>query len=186
MLSRSVMEYFSRVSKPLICDLIVLSSDSLRFCFICSLSSSESFSFFTFSWFNIFSSHRRAFALRSLAPPEITPDFWNKVPSNDTDYNRHEQASLVTAVATSLTKASLSQKCCEIEPRLPYYHELATNSLWSHKQFQLTPKSTKLNDLDWLYCTLLHLSNITTEIRKRQTRTISSKTVTHGLHQGSC
>jgi len=100
MLSRSVIEYLSRVSKPLICERIVFSSDSLRFCFICSFSSSDNFSFFTFSWFSIFSSQRRAFTFRSLAPPEITPDFWNRVPSNDTDYNVHEHLliQLLTAV----------------------------------------------------------------------------------------
>ena len=95
MLSLSVTEYLSRVSKPLICERIVFSSDSLRFCFICSLSSSDSFSFFTLSWFNIFSSQRRAFIFRSLAPPEITPDFWNSVPSNDTDYNQQQQQQLL-------------------------------------------------------------------------------------------
>jgi len=88
MLSRSVTEYLSRVSKPLICDRIVLSSDSFRFCFICSFSSSDNLSFFPFSWFSIFSSQRRAFTFRSLAPPDITPDFWKSVPSNDTDCNR--------------------------------------------------------------------------------------------------
>ena len=91
MLSRSVREYLSRVSNPLICERIVLSSDSLRFCFICSLSSSDSFSFFTLSWFNIFSSQRRAFTFRSLAPPEITPDFWKRVPSRDTDYTARQK-----------------------------------------------------------------------------------------------
>src|SRR6218665_149305 len=74
-LSLSVMEYFSLVSRPLICDRMVLSSDSFLFCFICSFSSSDNFSFLALSWFNIFSSHRRAFIFRSLAPPDITPDF---------------------------------------------------------------------------------------------------------------
>lgn len=105
-LSLSVMEYFSLVSKPLICDRMVFSSDSFLFFLICSFSSSASFSLRAFSWFSIFSSHRRALAFRSLeqsrlwvslivlnakvyktylAPPEMTPDFWKSVPSRDTD-----------------------------------------------------------------------------------------------------
>ena len=31
-----------------------------------------------------FSSHRLALALMSAAPPEMTPLFWNRVPSKDT------------------------------------------------------------------------------------------------------
>ena len=33
-----------------------------------------------------FSSQRFAFAFRSLAPPEITPDFWKRVPSSETTF----------------------------------------------------------------------------------------------------
>lgn len=49
-----------------------------------TLSSSVSFSFLSFSLSTAFSSQRRALAFRSLAPPEITPDFWNSVPSRAT------------------------------------------------------------------------------------------------------
>lgn len=49
-----------------------------------TFSSSVSFSFLSFSLSTAFSSQRRALAFRSLAPPEITPDFWNRVPSRAT------------------------------------------------------------------------------------------------------
>lgn len=49
-----------------------------------TLSSSVSFSFLSLSLSTAFSSQRRALALRSLAPPEITPDFWKRVPSKAT------------------------------------------------------------------------------------------------------
>lgn len=49
-----------------------------------TFNSSVSFSFFSFSLSTAFSSQRRAFAFRSLAPPEITPDFWKRVPSKAT------------------------------------------------------------------------------------------------------
>lgn len=52
-----------------------------------TFSSSVSLSFFSFSLSTAFSSHRRALAFRSLAPPEITPDFWKRVPSNATVCN---------------------------------------------------------------------------------------------------
>lgn len=54
-----------------------------------TLSSSVSFSFLSFSLSTAFSSQRRALAFRSLAPPEITPDFWNNVPSRATVYRIH-------------------------------------------------------------------------------------------------
>jgi len=47
-------------------------------------SSSASFSFLAWRWSRTFSSHRWAFFFRSVAPPDITPDFWNKVPSRAT------------------------------------------------------------------------------------------------------
>lgn len=53
-----------------------------------TLSSSVSFSFLSLSLSTAFSSQRRAFALRSLAPPEITPDFWKRVPSKATVLKR--------------------------------------------------------------------------------------------------
>lgn len=49
-----------------------------------TLSSSVSRSFFSLSLSTAFSSQRRALAFRSLAPPEITPDFWKRVPSSAT------------------------------------------------------------------------------------------------------
>ena len=49
----SVMEYFSLVSRPLICNRMVLSSDSFLFCFICSFSFSDNFYFLVLIWFNI-------------------------------------------------------------------------------------------------------------------------------------
>lgn len=49
-----------------------------------TLSSSVSFSFFSFSLSTAFSSQRLALAFKSLAPPEMTPDFWNRVPSRAT------------------------------------------------------------------------------------------------------
>lgn len=53
-----------------------------------TFSSSVKRSFFSFSLSTAFSSQRRAFALRSLAPPEITPDFWKRVPSSATVYKQ--------------------------------------------------------------------------------------------------
>lgn len=58
-----------------------------RFCLVllyATFNSSVTFSFFTLSLSTAFSSHRRAFAFRSLAPPEITPDFWKRVSSKAT------------------------------------------------------------------------------------------------------
>ena len=90
-LSLSVIEYFSLVSRPFICDRIVFNSDSLRFFFICSLSSSDRDSFLDLRPLSIFPSHRLAFIFKSLAPPEMTPDFWNSVPSSDTACEPHRK-----------------------------------------------------------------------------------------------
>lgn len=56
--------------------------------YVTTLSSSVNFSFFSFSLSTAFSSQRLALAFRSLAPPEMTPDFWKRVPSRATVWRR--------------------------------------------------------------------------------------------------
>lgn len=81
-------------------NLINLSSQpSPCVCVCVTFSSSVSFSFLSFSLSTAFSSQRRALAFRSLAPPEITPDFWNNVPSRATVWR------------TDQNRSSLQQQC---------------------------------------------------------------------------
>lgn len=115
--SRSLWEYLSLIWRPWAWDWTWRNSASFLLAFICSykadgqqknvlvgsrfqaawfkqcitLSSSVSFSFFSFSLSTAFSSQRLALAFKSLAPPEMTPDFWNRVPSRATVWKQRER-----------------------------------------------------------------------------------------------
>ena len=80
----SIVENFTRLLRPSICDRIFTSSDFLRMTLRSLFSSSKTSCFLFFSRFSSLPSQRLALASRSLVPPDIRPFFWNRTPSRET------------------------------------------------------------------------------------------------------